>query len=281
MKITYDDFVHHCPASQTPDTTVFDAISAQLDKWQGRARELASPEIYDSLDTLDSNPIGENYDRLVALRRELMGMVCHLAFWDAIPQLDLVLTPTGFGVVSNDNVAPASADRVAALRKQLRRLGLAHVEEAVDILRELDGPLKSERCAQFFRTLFWRASHLHLFGVINPTLDDLAEKMPQILTAQTLLSAVISPELLTVLLRAEGTASASPVQSILINMCRVLCVYAAGADFKLFEKQRLAILGFMEENQEELPEYRDSATYKANHFQRYENKADDPCFFFG
>ena len=33
----------------------------------------------------------------------------------AIPSLDLVLTPNGFGVVSNQNVAPASKERVDRL----------------------------------------------------------------------------------------------------------------------------------------------------------------------
>lgn len=36
----------------------------------------------------------------------------------AIPFIDLVLTPNGFGVVSNQNLAPASKERVANLRAQ-------------------------------------------------------------------------------------------------------------------------------------------------------------------
>ena len=41
-------------------------------------------------------------------------MVCH-ALIHAIPSLDLVLTPNGFGIVSNQNIAPASRDRVDRL----------------------------------------------------------------------------------------------------------------------------------------------------------------------
>ena len=44
------------------------------------------------------------------------------AFLIAIPNLDLVLTPNGFGIVSNSNIAPASKERVerlmAAVEKQ-------------------------------------------------------------------------------------------------------------------------------------------------------------------
>ena len=34
------------------------------------------------------------------------------AMLHAVPQLDLVLTPNGFGIVSNSNIAPASKERV-------------------------------------------------------------------------------------------------------------------------------------------------------------------------
>lgn len=281
MKILYNDFVQCCPAAQMPDTSVFDNIGAQLQKWKDWVRELATPEIYDGLDDLDAEPITEDYDRLVRLRRYLVGIVCSMAFWDAIPQLDLVITPTGFGVVSNANVAPASADRVLSLRNLMRRQGLSYLEAAIDILRYFDAPAKSKLCGRFFCTLFWKAEHLHVFGIPNPTFDDLTAKLPQIETAQTNLANIISQEQLSALIRAESSASASGLQSILINMCRVLCVYVTGTDSALFNTQRLAILGFMDDHLDAFPEYRDSDTYKAIHFQHYENKAEDPCFFFG
>ena len=37
------------------------------------------------------------------------------AFLRAVPSLDLVLTPNGFGIVSNNTIAPASRDRVDRL----------------------------------------------------------------------------------------------------------------------------------------------------------------------
>lgn len=281
MKILYSDFIQCCPAAQMPDTSVFDNIGAQIQKWKDWARELATPEIYEGLDDLDAEPITEDYDRLVRLRRYLVGIVCSMALWDAIPQLDLVLTTTGFGVVSNANVAPASSDRVLSLRNQMRRQGLSYLESAIDVLRYLDVPSKSKLCGRFFCTLFWKPEHLHVFGTPNPTFDDLVAKRPQIETAQTNLANIISPEQLAALISAEASASTTGLQSILINMCRVLCACANGTNPALYNTQRLSILGFMDDHLDAFPEYRDSATYKAIHFQRYENKAEDPCFFFG
>ena len=42
-------------------------------------------------------------------------VVAHEAMLRAVPSLDLVLTPNGFGIVSNQNVAPASRERVSRL----------------------------------------------------------------------------------------------------------------------------------------------------------------------
>ena len=44
------------------------------------------------------------------------------AMLHAIPQLDLVLTPNGFGIVSNSNVAPASKERVERLLSSLEKM---------------------------------------------------------------------------------------------------------------------------------------------------------------
>lgn len=55
----------------------------------------------------------------------LLGMcrevVAYQALMDAVPTLDLVLTPNGFGVVSNSNVAPASKERVERLLAALEK----------------------------------------------------------------------------------------------------------------------------------------------------------------
>lgn len=52
------------------------------------------------------------------LPREYKRLVCLTAFRSVFRQIDLVLTPTGFGIVSSGGVAPASKSRVDALYRQ-------------------------------------------------------------------------------------------------------------------------------------------------------------------
>ena len=43
------------------------------------------------------------------------------AYLNAIPSLDLVLTPNGFGIVNNQNIAPASKERVERLMASIEK----------------------------------------------------------------------------------------------------------------------------------------------------------------
>lgn len=51
------------------------------------------------------------------LREVFLPVVVYEAVSNALPSLDLVLTPNGFGIVSNQNIAPASKERVERLAK--------------------------------------------------------------------------------------------------------------------------------------------------------------------
>lgn len=65
--------------------------------------------ILDSLDKIPSSGIWRHTASLV---------VCE-ALRNAIPSLDVVLTPNGFGIVSNSNLAPASKERIERLVNQM------------------------------------------------------------------------------------------------------------------------------------------------------------------
>ena len=72
---------------------------------------LFGTELYQAISALPDN---DNF-RVLCKR-----YICHSALYEAIPNLDLILTPNGFAVVggSNSQFVPASKDRVAALRLQ-------------------------------------------------------------------------------------------------------------------------------------------------------------------
>lgn len=86
----------------------------------------------------------------------LKQLIAYHAFMLAIPFLDLVLTPNGFGIVNNSNIAPASKERV-------ERLMVAVEKQRDDVLEQYlrytflynnYSYLKSDQGKYFFATPF-------------------------------------------------------------------------------------------------------------------------------
>lgn len=90
--------------------------------------EMVLPEVENQLSIFNAGLLGDVGAKMIdaagtdgILYYNYIRMVVSAAFVAVMRQLDLVLTPTGFGVVSNDNVSPASKQRVDALEGQLRK----------------------------------------------------------------------------------------------------------------------------------------------------------------
>lgn len=75
------------------------------------------------------------------------------AFADAVPSLDLVVTPTGMAVVSTDNLAPASKERVERLNSSLRDYVKVNLYSLVKICKGYPEWIKSPR-GQYFCSTF-------------------------------------------------------------------------------------------------------------------------------
>lgn len=91
-----------------------------------------APWIQSAKDWLESEYLGpgdflSEQDNYRALR-----IVVLKALADAVPSLDLVVTPTGFGVINTETIAPASKERVERLLESLKR----KVDDELDILIE-------------------------------------------------------------------------------------------------------------------------------------------------
>ena len=80
-------------------------------------------------------------------------VACH-AYMTAIPSLDLVLTPNGFGIVSNQNVVPASRERVDALITSLESQRDAAIEALILRLSSRSDWRESPQGQYFTATMF-------------------------------------------------------------------------------------------------------------------------------
>ena len=76
------------------------------------------------------------------------------AFRSAIPHLDIILTPNGFGIVNNSNIAPASKERVESLINSLLDNRDNEIESLLSLLPKETGWTSSDQGRFFASTMF-------------------------------------------------------------------------------------------------------------------------------
>ena len=76
------------------------------------------------------------------------------AFRSAIPHLDIILTPNGFGIVNNSNIAPASKERVERLINSLLDNRDNEIESMLSMLPKETGWTSSDQGRFFASTMF-------------------------------------------------------------------------------------------------------------------------------
>ena len=201
----------------------------------------------------DSNEIKIICSRLVvadALRR-------------AIPSLDIVLTPNGFGVVSTQNLAPASKPRVDRLVGSM----LAHRDDCIAaLLPELVGASKwltSPQADFFGSTLFPDLGIVDAVGgATGSKWEKYLELRPQVIDLESSLAEEwLSPGLMSALRSENLRGDLTEKRSVIVRQVKaqILGYLKSGS----FSSRRLAdIVNRIRENKDDFPEWHRSETAK-------------------
>jgi hypothetical protein len=219
----------------------------------------------------DSNNIKILCSRLVvadALRR-------------AIPSLDIVLTPNGFGVVNTSNIAPASKPRVDRLVGSM----LAHRDDCIAaLLPEIVGASKwlaSDRADFFGATLFPDLGIVDSLGSVQGSRwEKYLELRSQVIDLEASLAEEwFSPELMSALrsenLRGDLTGKRSEIVKQV--KAQVVGYLRSGS----FNSRRLAdIVNYIRLNPESFSEWHKSETAKLFAPPVFRNEKKARGYFF-
>ena len=104
-----------------------------------------SEAVLTELSTRDANNKLLHYARMAVVAEAMLH---------AVPQLDLVLTPNGCGVVSNTNIAPASKERVERLLLSLEKMRDDTLAVLLPLLTQEVAWATSDPCLYFEQTLY-------------------------------------------------------------------------------------------------------------------------------
>jgi len=105
-------------------------------------RPYAGDQLISDVEALadDGTPSNEFLELTEEIQNALLwhcqAIVARFAFFLGAPSLDLQITESGFGVVSNSNLAPASKDRVKAFIDSVEKLGWTSIENFLKFLDE-------------------------------------------------------------------------------------------------------------------------------------------------
>lgn len=217
-------------------------------------------------------------------RKAILNAICLGAFLRAIPFIDLVLTATGFGIVSNSNVVPASKERVESLRNQTNLLYQESLDKMIlTLFREELNEWKTEPPFIWLTSsFFWTAEDLRQYtGMPTANREDLVSLAPKIRSAEDHIAFKISAEYsfhLIDLLRAGNPPEDD--KKVILMIRQAIGFYLAG-ERRSYTHRIDDIMNLIDGDSDLYPLYRDSQAYKIKHFQHYENKKCDTTFFWG
>ena len=268
ITITQSIFETHVPAFRDVESLTFDAITPTIQR--------VLENTYEHLSIPEDEHLSEVVSAYVSLK----------AAYDVLPQLDLVLTENGFAVVSNTNLAPASKDRVASLQERLRKDKSIAYDKLLMALMDIPTWKDANGSRWLSRSLLWCPTLMRFYGVVSPNGKQVFEEefrqlFSDMMAAQSTVSRLISFEQMQWLLQNQTHLDRHDRRYELMEHCRSLL--SALIMEKRIEVQRLTglVQHILNTYADELPEYRASSKYEADQFKPYENKREDPCFFFG
>ncbi len=271
-EIKKDVFENYVPAARMPERndSVFNRLLEQFSY------------VYDRL---VSDVVGADYEDQLdgdTLKRLTLRFVSQQAFVTTARSLDLVLTATGFGIVSTNSMAPASKVRVDALIDEYT-LGAAHtLQDIITELIQVEGWGSTTQASRSIQCLFWGISELR-YTTLKETPDNWQKAKGLAFAADAFLRKAISTEYMDELLVKVRTNSLDSADSIIVQKCLV-CIrrFISNYDFDKSPSQLDidAIVQQLETYIEFYPTYQASDVYLGRHAERYANKKEDPTFFF-
>ena len=277
-QLTKQVFEKYIPAAKMPDRN---------DSVYNRLKEQFALSYAHLIGTVIGQDFVAEFENDEANAAQVLRYVAIDAFVSQARALDLVLTATGFGIVSTESTAPASQQRVDALLAQMRLELLTVRALIVSSLRQVRGWPETMLAASLIGSLLWHPESVWPYVTIRPSVENWQVVTGRLMEAENILRRDgIGDEYMDELVRKTRTMSLEEADIIAADRCKRFMLdfvnrYNADAPVQHVNKHLLeAVVEVVESSEENYPTYSNSRIYKGRHSERYENKREDPTFFF-
>lgn len=261
-------FVPNVFSTIDSETSLFDKLTPWLDKSENW--------LIDNL-VGDIIPVIPDTTPLFA---DLRSFVVCDALRQAVPSLDVVLTPNGFGIVNTNTIVPASKERIERLLAALTSQKDNLLHSILCKLRKLPAWHTTPQCS-------WLAQSLiqdYVFALADKTENDkwlsfVNIRQKFVPWQNRIAEEWISPELLARLLTEYATDSLSDDGQFV-----VLSLKAVAADIikhgRLDDRKMLSVVDYIRHRPEEFAEWRTSQTAELFEGIYFKNEKKKSGYFF-
>lgn len=275
ITITKSDFEQALPVGAAANDSVYESVKPAI----ARQLSFSNDALLGVAGMQRMEELGEG-STLVNWYKQL---VCLSAFLSVLRQLDLVLTPTGFGVVSNDNLAPASKQRVDALEGELRTQYHKTLAMTLNGLRSENWGA-TDQARHFIDHVY--DEYTYFFETHrNGTYIDWNSYQNTVEEAEEMLRTKMGDRQMDDILDAFRRSDPNRLElyrEVIACIIRFTDTWAVKgvATLKQPVYRRLMRIIDSEEGKETFKLYRESIAYKANHHETFTNTKDSAGYVF-
>lgn len=270
MEITKQDFERSVLVATSAHEEVFESVEPHFE------------EVYNHIQQQYLGYVGETVlEANERLCDAVVKAVCLGAFLEVVRHLDLVLTPTGFGVVSNGEVSPASSSRVESLIEQCRVAYIKVEGEMLTWLVATKGWGESEQAQRCITLLVYGYEQYTFQTKQQLTSQQWNDKVLAMTEADAVLRKLISDSQMDdFLLMERGAKERDDISGSVIFKLRRMMILLSEGLMTAYSNERGRLLNFLDEFIDRFPIYANSSAYKANHFKEFQNEKSRPAFIF-
>lgn len=272
IDITKEEFESILSVATSAQMQVYDKVKPAIEEAKDRCeRELLGTVGAADLDATSISSFVRAAKRYISMD----------AILSVLRQLDLVLTPTGFGVVANNTTSPASKERVNALADELALARERSRGTLISYLREVDGWGTTTQASHCIRTLFWDIRLLEEMCNRTTTMDEWKEmgrvaKETDVDFRRLLGNAQMDDILLRVRTGYANTVTAYADVVLLMQEITFLRFWHTPSEPERMRR----LLELVEYNSSTFTIYMESNEYKVNHYERFQNKQENAGYCF-
>lgn len=223
----------------------------------------------------------------VEIKDKFSSLICYKAYFMAIPFVDLIETPNGFAVVSNNNLAPASRERVGRLLEWCEKQIANKTDDLIIQFIQSDQMRETWSQTSFFtdftNCLFFTGFSFASYtkNQANPRKAFLEAKNDLLTWQQNLIEPAISKNFLDeIFVQLRSNSLTNPNKKI-VHLCRMFLGKMYADDACEAQKLMNRIEYVLESSLDIYSTYANSEEYALKIAPKYQNKKMDPTFFFG